>query len=151
MFASLLCCTCNCLPLWFFVNANFCEPKNKCNTYKKQQMDYNYSPVVESCSIEWSASIATQTHKQLLILLTCGGKLFTWVKFCNIETHIHEQLLLIDEEWLQLLTCGGKLFTWVKVLQHQKQKEARAAIKLKIKGKKLKEWCCRITKKIKKK
>ena len=43
--------------------------------------------------------------EEWLQLLTCGGKLFTWKKFCSTATHTHKQLLI-------LLTCGGngKLF-----------------------------------------
>ena len=47
----------------------------------------------------------TTMDEEWLQLLTCGGKLFTWKKFCSIATHTHKQLLI-------LLTCGGngKLF-----------------------------------------
>ena len=47
----------------------------------------------------------TTMDEEWLQLLTCGGKLFTWKKFCSTATHTHKQLLI-------LLTCGGngKLF-----------------------------------------
>ena len=93
MFASLLCCTCNCLPLWFFVNANFCEPKNKCNT------SCIFCMFSELLCAEWLLASLMETYVTAEMFVLHGTTL-EWI-MCPTWLCVFSSMSKINRTWMQ--------------------------------------------------